>query len=164
MTAAEYKKAAIRDAFVAGLRSQEIRQRLLEDNVLQLQAAFDKARSLNEAQRNSQAYVASGSSAPDHVAECQVKPGFRPQAQRASSARTCFHCGRGRHPRRNCPAKDFLCYKCGKKGHFAVVCRSAPAFAEPLTVPNQPEPNLLPMEQFDDDNVNISVERGNERH
>jgi len=42
VTAAQNRNAAIRNAFVAGLRSGYIRQRLLEDNVRELQAAFKK--------------------------------------------------------------------------------------------------------------------------
>ena len=61
-TAAECKEAAIRDAFMAGLRSSHIRQRLLEDNQLQLNNVFDKARSLHEARKNAECYSA-GSSA-----------------------------------------------------------------------------------------------------
>ena len=51
VTAAHNRDVAIRDAFVAGLRSGYIRQRLLEDNVREHQAAFDKARTLDEAQK-----------------------------------------------------------------------------------------------------------------
>jgi len=47
VTAAQNRGAAIRDACVAGLRSGYIQQRLLEDNVSELQAAFDKARTLS---------------------------------------------------------------------------------------------------------------------
>ena len=61
-TAAECKETTIRDAFVAGLRSSHIRQRLLEDNQLQLNNVFDKARSLREARKNAECYSA-GSSA-----------------------------------------------------------------------------------------------------
>ena len=39
--------------------SSNIRQRLLEDNNLTLQAAFDKARSLETAQKNAEMYHAS---------------------------------------------------------------------------------------------------------
>jgi len=52
VTAAQSRNAATRDAFVAGLQSGYIRQRLLEDNVGDLQAAFDKARASDEAQSN----------------------------------------------------------------------------------------------------------------
>ena len=50
--AAQNRDAALRDAFVAGLRSGYINQRLLKDNVRELQAAFDKERALDDAQKN----------------------------------------------------------------------------------------------------------------
>jgi len=40
------KEAAVRDAFVAGLRSAYIRQRLIQDNVIDLRATFERARTL----------------------------------------------------------------------------------------------------------------------
>jgi len=41
VTAAEYRDEAIPDAFISGLISSNIRQRLLENKTLDLQAAFD---------------------------------------------------------------------------------------------------------------------------
>ena len=43
----------IRDAFINGLQSNHIRQRLLENKTLNLQTAFDQARSLDVAQQSS---------------------------------------------------------------------------------------------------------------
>ncbi|CAN7980934.1 unnamed protein product, partial [Ixodes pacificus] len=40
---------------------------------------------------------------------------------------SCGWCGRERHSKNACPAKDATCRQCSKKGHFATVCRSAPA-------------------------------------
>ena len=51
VTANEYKEEAIRDAFINGLQSNLIRQRLLENKVLELQSAYDQARALDVAQR-----------------------------------------------------------------------------------------------------------------
>ena len=51
-----HKEEAIRDAFISGILSNEIRQRLLEDHDLSLQNAFDKARSLEIVQKNAEAY------------------------------------------------------------------------------------------------------------
>jgi len=62
VTAAQNRDAAIRDAFVAGMRSGYICQRLLEDNVRELQAAFDKVRTLDEAQKSSEEYRLSAQS------------------------------------------------------------------------------------------------------
>uniref|UniRef100_A0A182NX56 RNA-directed DNA polymerase n=1 Tax=Anopheles dirus TaxID=7168 RepID=A0A182NX56_9DIPT len=38
---------------------------------------------------------------------------------------SCGFCGRS-HGQQPCPARDKTCAKCGKRGHFAVVCYSAP--------------------------------------
>ncbi|XP_063962065.1 uncharacterized protein K02A2.6-like [Lytechinus pictus] len=37
---------------------------------------------------------------------------------------SCMFCGRSRHDRAKCPARDATCHKCGKSGHFRSVCRS----------------------------------------
>ena len=42
-----------------------------------------------------------------------------------SQPTTCTRCGRTPlHNRRLCPARDAICCKCSKRGHFQVVCRS----------------------------------------
>ena len=55
-TAAQIRETAIRDAFISGMQSGFIRQRILEDNVLALNDVFDKARRLNEARKNASLY------------------------------------------------------------------------------------------------------------
>ncbi|XP_055891822.1 uncharacterized protein LOC129927331 [Biomphalaria glabrata] len=37
----------------------------------------------------------------------------------------CYFCGRRRHSRTECPARNALCHQCGKKGHFQTVCKSS---------------------------------------
>jgi len=49
VTASQNPVAAIRDAFIASLNSQCIRQWFLEDPALEHQAVFDKAQSLDDA-------------------------------------------------------------------------------------------------------------------
>ena len=46
VTASKYREESIRDAFITGLRSPSIRQRLLENNTLDLKTMFGQARSL----------------------------------------------------------------------------------------------------------------------
>ena len=57
VTAEEYKNELVRDAFINGLSSHAIRQRLLENNELTATQAFDTARSLRTAQEHSEAYM-----------------------------------------------------------------------------------------------------------
>ena len=158
VTAAVYTQEAIRDAFIAGLKSSYIRQRLLENNTLDLDTAFTTARALDVAQRSSDTYT---KTIPT-CAATNVKPQNRPPPepgptvpQIAAAARfnrpqqyrysrntrsqpnrfpppnksppsDCYFCGYDYHPRFECPAKDSFCAKCGRKGHYAKVCRSNP--------------------------------------
>ena len=57
VTAEKNKQNAIRDAFITGLQSNAIRQRLLENRTLDLDTAFDQARSLESAQKNVESYA-----------------------------------------------------------------------------------------------------------
>ena len=56
--------------FINGLLSPEIRQRLLENDTLTMDSAFDKASSMDVAQRNASAY----SSPVSHVAAASAPP------------------------------------------------------------------------------------------
>ena len=49
VTAVQNRDNAIRDAFIAGLQSSHIRQRLLENKTLDLETMFDQARVRPEA-------------------------------------------------------------------------------------------------------------------
>ena len=57
VTATVYRDEAVRDAFISGLQSNSIRQRLLENTTLDLKTMFTQARSLDVAQRSSETYV-----------------------------------------------------------------------------------------------------------
>ncbi|XP_065678455.1 uncharacterized protein LOC124814273 [Hydra vulgaris] len=62
VSAEQYREEQIRDAFISGINSYYIRQRLLENSTLILQSAFNQARSLDIAQRNSDSYMQKTSS------------------------------------------------------------------------------------------------------
>ena len=138
---------ATRDAFIAGLNSPSIRQRLLENNTLTLEQAYNQASALDLAQRNSDAYSSSVSCAATATIEETnnnsqnqelPKPSKTQSAEKPVVAATyqssrgyknkttsCFFCGATpHHPRSVCPARDATCGKCSKKGHYAKVCRT----------------------------------------
>jgi hypothetical protein len=62
VTAAVHHDEALRDSFIAGLRSNYIRQRLLEKNDLDLTTAFTTARNLDVAQKSSETYASASTS------------------------------------------------------------------------------------------------------
>jgi len=155
VTAAQNQEAAIRDAFIAGLSSGYIRQRLLENAALELQAVFDKARSLDDAQRNVEIYSSRSAITPGTLAVCEIPP------KQKCKVKLCSFCGRKRHAREDCPAKTCTCFVCGKKGHFAKVCRSRRkklSCGQPLAVCKQKQRNVTTSyEASDDENVNVTV-------
>ena len=51
------------DAFISGIISNDIRKRLLEDNMFNLDTVFQQARSLEYAQKNSEFYIHKAASA-----------------------------------------------------------------------------------------------------
>jgi len=103
VTKAEHRDGFIRDAFINGILSHSIRHRLLEERTLMIDSAFDKARALDVAQRNSESYVSSGISASTAAspqpAACVVSQGDSTFAVHKNKA--CFFCGsEKRHDRK----------------------------------------------------------------
>ena len=42
----------------------------------------------------------------------------------------CYRCGKGRHqPDQQCGTINAICNKCGKKGHFTVICQKGRGFS-----------------------------------
>ena len=127
VTAEQYREELIRDAFINGLFSPAIRQRLLESDTLSLQIAYDKANSLDLAQKNADTYsmysahTAATSSIPQPSALSDESSSLAAAYPRRSK---CYFCGGSYHNRRVCPARDACCNNCKKKGHFRKVCRS----------------------------------------
>jgi len=67
-----------------------------------------------------------------------------------SFAKNCGHCGKGRHTRDHCPAKDATCFRCGKRGHYSGMCllrKSAPD-----TVQRADDPTISNDEDAEEDN------------
>ena len=127
-----HKEEAIRDAFIGGIISNKIRQRLLEDSNLTVQVAFKKARSLETAQRNAESYQFASPSAV-HIAKVQSCAEDKNledldcshlEDYSAATAEKCIFCGNSRHPRKFCPANNKICFKCSKRGYFSRMCRS----------------------------------------
>lgn len=136
VTASSYRNEYIRDSFISGLKSPIIRTRLLECSEVSLVNAVDKARALELAHQDSLTYEAPGNLAvvpPSPLAplESLVDDTNIVDSSAAISAATpqkrpCFFCGkRPLHDRSVCPARDILCSRCHKKGHFAKVCKSS---------------------------------------
>ena len=134
VSAEKHKEEAIRDSFISGLLSHQIRQRLLENKTLGLDEAFSQARTLELAIKNSDSYQVSHEDKVDSRSSLNAitRPSHDTEQPRdllnaaaiRRSKQTCYFCGYSRHPRKDCPAREATCHKCGKSGHFAKVCKS----------------------------------------
>ena len=121
VSAIQHKEEAVRDAFVSGIALPEIRQRILENPQLDLQATLEMARSLDTARNNSlqfdNATPSSSESCTTSVKSANDSP--RTDAAVALRHRKCQYCGNTYHARRFCPAKEVQCFRCLKVIHFA---------------------------------------------
>ena len=135
VTAIQVRDEYIRDAFINGITSNHIRQRLQENKTLDLNTAYDQALTLEIAQRQLASYSQPNSltasvstvrteETDDCISVCDEQPTVA-----AISGQKCFFCGNQRHDRPRCPARNSICKNCKKKGHFARVCRSHTAAA-----------------------------------
>ncbi len=126
-TADQYRQQYIRDAFINGLSSLNIRQRLLENDDLTLDQAKQKARALEQAQKQAESYnvgdVHTVATIAGNEKESTILAGIK-RATISDTREMCFFCGNLRHARSNCPARNSECRKCMKKGHWAKVCKS----------------------------------------
>ncbi|XP_059845836.1 uncharacterized protein LOC132405151 [Hypanus sabinus] len=140
LTAEQHAELLVRDAFVTGLRSVYMRQRLLENADLTLRSVIEKANALEAALHNADA-VQSHDSLPVPWTP-QTPPPPAPGSEFAAASRDstssptlttavarqkpvlCYFCGHKKHPQQRCPAREATCSSCRKRGHFAKVCKS----------------------------------------
>ena len=129
-TAEVHKNEAIRDAFISGLISPTIRQRLLEKTKLDLDTAYENARTLEMAEKQSLSYrsdiitAAAVNETQNQLEQHNQLESFDGTAAAGFTDEKCFFCGYKKHPRSKCPAREATCKKCSKIGHFAKVCMS----------------------------------------
>ena len=114
----EMRNELIRDRLVVGIHDLALSERLQTDENLTL----DKAKKLirqRDAVREQQIFLKKGEdSSLDYMGKrysgWQVNKGSIPK---------CSRCGKTHH-KNQCPAKDAICYKCHRRGHFGKLCFS----------------------------------------
>lgn len=128
VSAEKYREELIRDSFIRGLTSQSIRQRLLEHRSLDLSSAYDIARQLELALQQSLSYNQNepvSCALPRGPSDCPTVLPFKNNECATTAAsypkQNCYFCGRPRHLRIYCPARDVICKSCGKRGHYQTV-------------------------------------------
>ncbi|XP_026318182.1 uncharacterized protein LOC113228954 [Hyposmocoma kahamanoa] len=145
----EHRDQAIRTAFIAGILSPKIRERLLEKQIMSLDEAYNQAVTLETAEKDS---VTMGMSVQNTMNALPVPipqelpAPFIPLQQNAAvpppqiSIKRCFFYGGKVHQRIKCPAFHAYCQMCTKKGYFASVCcsRGNPSTSNAIPSPVAP--------------------------
>ena len=133
VTAVRYRQDMLLQAFISGLRSNDIRKRLLEEKELTFDDAFKLAVTRHESHKEAGLYeqpmsglreIASVSAISSSEDQKQVNPNLA-----AMGRSWCGDCGSPRHPRSQCPPrrnKD-KCYHCGEEGHWKKMCKKRAA-------------------------------------
>ena len=131
VSAVRHRDESIRDAFIAGIQSGAIRQRLLEHKTLDLKSMSQQAQSLEAAAQNTESFAAPpgptfNAAIPDsRRVDAKEVTGVEAGTSAAIPSKNgkCFFCGNAKHFRSRCPACEATCMKCHKRGHYARVCR-----------------------------------------
>ena len=122
----------IRDRIVVGIHDNKLSQKMQLEPDLTLKKATDLVRQ-SESVKKQQPTVR-GQNTEQVAVEAIIKRHGRQQSKNPISpsknpALNHIHsrtrCGQSpKHDKRSCPAKDSICHRCHKKGHFKAVCRS----------------------------------------
>ena len=111
-----------------GVHDGMLSEKLQLDYDLTLDKAINAARR-NEAVKQQQTVVRGETSAKESAPKGEdldavdLKPSSDPKG--TSKSKSCIRCGRSpTHSLLQCPAKDVVCFKCQKKGHFQAHCLS----------------------------------------
>ena len=137
------KDEMIRDRLVVGIRDCSLSECLQMDPDLTLEKAKQIVRQreavqkqqmiLNHEERLAEttvSYVKTDRRSSSHRPKASAAQ-QRPQQQRSQK---CIRCGKAPHSCDACPAKDAICHKCKKKGHYSTQCFSK-GVAEVTTQP-----------------------------
>uniref|UniRef100_A0A6P7FAK3 Uncharacterized protein LOC114327406 n=1 Tax=Diabrotica virgifera virgifera TaxID=50390 RepID=A0A6P7FAK3_DIAVI len=106
----------IRDSFIRGLSASNVRQRLLESVTLTLDQAYNSAIYLEMTQQQSDSYIMSNSIVnsitTDNTLQNTAHETDQNNSTSAATFPKCWFCGKSRHTRDRCPAKNHQC-SCG---------------------------------------------------
>ena len=135
LTASQARDIAIKVAFISGVRSNQIRQRMIENKDLDLATVYELALTLDMAQKQSDLYSQpdfSGATIPaqPHSQQIPISNSQHCDPQDKDSSNTieqpvtiaaaeikCYFCSLRKHARSSCTAQN-RCHRCGKQGHF----------------------------------------------
>ena len=134
----ELHNEMVRDRIVVGIKNSQLSEKMQLDRKLTLEKAVSMARQ-SETVKQQQAVVREGhtahegdSQSVDMIQKRDHQRGWRPRAAGgrrkvnvSTKPQVCTRCGKSpQHGKGQCPAREAICHKCGKKGHYKKMCWS----------------------------------------
>ena len=127
----------VQDRIVVGIKDFKLLEKLKMDNELTLEKAISLARN-SESVKQQQSTIRTdlltepkieqikGSSHKCvYTGKSVISNTYKSKQPRATDANSCTRCGQTpAHAKTKCPAREAVCHKCKKKGHFKAYCRS----------------------------------------
>ncbi|XP_016518477.1 uncharacterized protein LOC107833495 [Poecilia formosa] len=116
---------ALRDRFVCGVKSSELRDRLLSTGHtkdLTLPLVVEMALSFEVTKDSAQQFAQKAFKA--HVVEKKAKVKYCEAEKNAATRKSCYRCGGKSHNPNDCRFKESESHECKKKGHIAKACRT----------------------------------------
>ncbi|UYV74269.1 K02A2.6-like, partial [Cordylochernes scorpioides] len=113
----EFSKESLRDKLVCGLRNAKIQRRILSEGDVPLARVVEIALSMEAAEKNTRIFHVNEPA--DSVDKIRAEVGNRYNREQK---RKCIHCGRLHKDL--CRFREATCFRCGKRGHLATICRS----------------------------------------
>lgn len=126
----------IRDRIVVGIKDKNLSEKLQLDSELTLNKVIERVR-LSESVKKQQESLNCDKSSIQAISNVHKpklnksyfskpkhsgKNVFEKNCGKTKETEHCKWCGKQKHERKFCPAKDAKCIKCSKLGHFARVC------------------------------------------
>ena len=118
----------VRDRIVVGILDKALSERMQLQEDLTLEKAVKQARQSEQVKR--QQPIVRGQARDEANVEF-VRGARKPQGWNQSRGKTkdppsaCTRCGKRHLPgRERCPAREAVCHKCGKRGHYKSMCKT----------------------------------------
>lgn len=128
----DLQNSLIKCMITCGVQSNEMREKLLQDDSLTLEEAIHQCKVMGKAKMQSKVMEAVGETSSSgtvdliktkKTGQVQVKGGKSVYKSKDKLIVKCTKCGKN-HNINKCPAYGKYCTKCNKKNHFAIVCKS----------------------------------------
>ena len=124
------KDELIRDRLVVGILDQAISERLqMEPDLTKWMIGQCGAVKAQQGILKGKEKEDISLHAVDKYAPRRKLPAIPPQTKlpkhKPPVLQTCRRCGKGSHPRQECPAREAICFCCNRRGHFGNQCLSS---------------------------------------